>query len=803
MALDGTYFSSSYYLTANVDVANNWSGTALSHYQAYGASENRAPNSWFNAQYYRANNTDLSTFTALQLFEHYEDFGYKEGRAPSSTYANFDEATYLSTYSDLGTGGITTSTALNHYLVFGINENRVAKNDDGTSVSSSTGSTYTLTSATDTFTGTANNDTFVADRINESGVANVTTLNSTDTLVGGSGTDTLTANYDDALSPTISGIETFTISDTGGVTFNFVNVTGVTDLNIMASTGNVDLNNIAAIPTTIDIINQAVNVDLDFAAAAVSGSADVLALSVSSVTAGNIVTDTGIESISIASNGSSANTMATLDTDGGGTAGATKLTLTGAIGLTITAALDTEITTIDASAATAATTLSVGVNLLTYTGGTGNDNLTISAGGLLYGTTTADTLNAGTGTDTLVAVEGDVDDAALTKAASSITNFEAFAFSDALAADTYYLDYLGSGIVTYNLAVDSAANAVLRVNSASKLDAAAGIEHTGTLTVSTTGSATTDTLTVEMDDPAGATWGALTFTTFETVTINSIDSANAGATNATGAITFGTTAATEKLVVTGSEALTVGIVTADNIDASAFTGVLTMVTGNVAAGGMQVTGGSGADTLFGVAASSDILDGGAGADTINFTMHATVADRMTGGTGADTFVMATTASVTATEAVITDFTVADDNLDISITWVEGVTIFTTNWEDVDANSIAASDLTFGVVSADGASLSGTGADIVVLTGATYADSAAALTAIGAAGARTFTLGATLTADDGILLAYELTSGGVEIAGIASDASGATSAQFDGIEVIVTLLGLTSTTVQSANIDAIA
>ena len=402
-----------------------------------------------------------------------------------------------------------------------------------------------------------------------------------------------------------------------------------------------------------------------------------------------------------------------------------------------------------------------------------------------------------------MAVEGDVDDAALTKAASSITNFEAFAFSDALAADTYYLDYLGSGIVTYNLAVDSAANAVLRVNSASKLDAAAGIEHTGTLTVSTTGSATTDTLTVEMDDPAGATWGALTFTTFETVTINSIDSANAGATNATGAITFGTTAATEKLVVTGSEALTVGIVTADNIDASAFTGVLTMVTGNVAAGGMQVTGGSGADTLFGVAASSDILDGGAGADTINFTMHATVADRMTGGTGADTFVMATTASVTATEAVITDFTVADDNLDISITWVEGVTIFTTNWEDVDANSIAASDLTFGVVSADGASLSGTGADIVVLTGATYADSAAALTAIGAAGARTFTLGATLTADDGILLAYELTSGGVEIAGIASDASGATSAQFDGIEVIVTLLGLTSTTVQSANIDAIA
>ena len=76
MALTGTYFSATYYLTQNADVAANWSGSALAHYEGYGASEGRAPNSWFDAQYYRANSeAAVQSMTALEAFTHYEGFG--------------------------------------------------------------------------------------------------------------------------------------------------------------------------------------------------------------------------------------------------------------------------------------------------------------------------------------------------------------------------------------------------------------------------------------------------------------------------------------------------------------------------------------------------------------------------------------------------------------------------------------------------------------------------------------------------------------------------------------------------------
>jgi hypothetical protein len=106
----------------------------MEHYLQWGAGEDRAPNAWFDAQYYRANNPDLQSLTAVELFQHYELHGYAEARVPSAAYAKFDAAQYLADYSDLGTGGITAATALNHYLTFGLDEGRVGKNTDGTKV---------------------------------------------------------------------------------------------------------------------------------------------------------------------------------------------------------------------------------------------------------------------------------------------------------------------------------------------------------------------------------------------------------------------------------------------------------------------------------------------------------------------------------------------------------------------------------------------------------------------------------------------------------------------------------------------
>jgi Ca2+-binding RTX toxin-like protein len=121
-----------------------------------------------------------------------------EGRAPSATYANFDEAAYLADYSDLGTGGITADTALNHYLTFGIDEGRVGKNDNGTTISSNTGSTFTLTTGADALTGTEGNDTFVATEAS---------LSSADVLDGAGGTDTLRYASSGAAAVTESGFE--------------------------------------------------------------------------------------------------------------------------------------------------------------------------------------------------------------------------------------------------------------------------------------------------------------------------------------------------------------------------------------------------------------------------------------------------------------------------------------------------------------------------------------------------------------------------------------------------------------------
>ena len=190
-----------------------------------------------------------------------------------------------------------------------------------------------MTSGTDSgasFVGTAAADTFNADLINEFGVANVTTINSTDVIDGGAGNDTLNATYDDATSATVSNIETITLSGRAGVAFDFVNISGVTTLNMTAYSAAANLDNIAAIPTVLNVTNMAQDANIDFAAAAVSGSSDALAMTLQSVTAGTYTLDAGIETLSIASNGNSANTLTEIN------ASITSLTVTGSQNLTVT-----------------------------------------------------------------------------------------------------------------------------------------------------------------------------------------------------------------------------------------------------------------------------------------------------------------------------------------------------------------------------------------------------------------------------------------------------------------------------------
>ena len=114
------------------------------------------------------------------------------------------------------------------------------------------------------------------------------------------------------------------------------------------------------------------------------------------------------------------------------------------------------------------------------------------------------------------------------------------------------------------------------------------------------------------------------------------------------------TAASEKVVITGTEQLNLtGAVTANEVDASGFTQPLIMgaTTNPISGLGVTVTGGSGNDTLFG-SAGNDIVNGGAGADIINPLAGN---DIVSGGAGADTFRQSIATAAGVDRQTISDF----------------------------------------------------------------------------------------------------------------------------------------------------
>ena len=123
---------------------------------------------------------------------------------------------------------------------------------------------------------------------------------------------------------------------------------------------------------------------------------------------------------------------------------------------------------------------------------------------------------------------------------------------------------------------------------------------------SISGTGTSDTLTFDLNGvDLGA--GAMTYTGIETLTL-----ATSGTTRLDGAHTMTATAATEKMIITGTAGTVVlGNLTLDQIDSSGFSG--TSITMGIMGQMTMLTGGSGAETIIGSTAA-DTLSGGAGAD---------------------------------------------------------------------------------------------------------------------------------------------------------------------------------------------
>lgn len=576
-----------------------------------------------------------------------------------------------------------------------------------------------ITPATD---GTSGDDTYSAPLLFNAPTGDSRpTLQTGDNANGGDGADVLNAQFNftavTTVAPTLTAIETLNITDFGTAATTLAGnaITGATAINLSNST-NGNVFTVANLPTiaSLGMTNQAIGATLSFVTAATSGATDSETVTLNGLTgAGTTLTLTtgttnGFETLNIVSN-TTASSFSDIAMNG---TTLTTVNVSGNANLTITTSLDANVTTVNASTATGAVNLTqANAGVFTFTGGAGNDTITLGA---TYGST--DTLDGGGGTgDTL-----GVDSAAAVAAASTqsnVTNFEALTITDALAGAITPARF-GAGVTTVNLAVGFGGGS-MTVPSGTNITfgaAATNPAGTGTGGVTVSGSGVTDTVTFTVND---CDMGAFAITTTGVETLNVVSngdldgSAASGAANVFGAaLTMTATAASERLAITGATQLTItGAVTADVIDASAFTGALVMSA--VSTGATSVTGGSGNDTLYGTA-GADVLNGGAGNDTF---LGGVGADIITTGSGIDHVSMV----VADVGDIITDFTPGTDKFD-----------WNTALSSTDASITTPSAATAFQSAAAGTAIAAT-TTVFELTGTTVASQTAAnvVTALGA------------------------------------------------------------------------
>lgn len=537
------------------------------------------------------------------------------------------------------------------------------------------GVTIDFTLGVDNLSGTGGTDTFEALlAFNAPTGDNRATLQSSDRANGGDETDTLNVQLDaDAaganatLSPTLTAIEIWNINDFGTVggfatTLSAINSTGLAEINSVNSTDDaVTVTNVNSV-VDFGVSNSTSDLNVTFISPATNANNDSSTLTLNGARAGvtvNITTPVnGFETFNVASQGAAANVLDALTQTTGTTL--TALNVSGSQKLTITAALNTTLTTVNASTATGDTNLNLTGNALNviFTGGSGNDTVNFAAG---Y--TTADTVNGGTGTNTLGlnAVQATV----VTNQAN-VTGIQNIQIVDTLLGGNVDVTKFGA-----TDAILDTTGAVLLLNLPSTVTLAAGNR---TLTLNNddvndamntvvTGVGTADTLTVNVnnsDQSFAAT--AHTFTGAETVNFvsgNGSDGTAAdGNVNQALNIILTPTIGTGTLNFTGSVAVTIAQgITSGVINAGALGGAFTheTTTGSLGVVGGSVIGSAFADELVG-GTGNDGISGGDGNDQIKGNNGA---DILTGGGGTDRFFFDATTQFGDT---LIDFTAATDKV---------------------------------------------------------------------------------------------------------------------------------------------
>ena len=559
---------------------------------------------------------------------------------------------------------------------------------------------FTLTTGSDNLPGTSNNDTFNA-LIDQATAAN-STINASDIISGGAGSDTLTitgvgTTLDVLNSATVTGIETVNIRATTANSLNASAISGLTAVNSTGA-GTVLVTNLAA-GASIGIVGNGslVQGEVAFAPATaasaitlnISGGVAQTAANVGITAAATIAAGaaTGTATTATVNSTGAANTTGIIDlanatltsvtinaatnltanflsqaTDQVATGGT--LTVSGAATLvTLSAALDNDLATINASGMTAggiSATLGT-LQTITVTGGAGAD--TITTGAVL----TTGTVNAGAGTDIL----GVAADAHITATVGAkYTNFETLRLTSGVTVDASNvagitaIETLGVATVT-NMTATQAASVTMRANAtagtadALNLQLAAQSGTSDALTI-TAGLGTTTTGALDI--------AALTVTGFEILNLRAApgptSTAGAGGagdrtTNITGTIT-GATLREINLTGTAVNIANVATTVPVTINGSALTGdgrSASTQAGLTVAGsavvGSTITGSAVRD-VFTIGAEGSAYNGGDGNDSITTTVALLVADGVTdgtinGGNGTDTLTVSDTTGVTLTD----------------------------------------------------------------------------------------------------------------------------------------------------------
>lgn len=568
-----------------------------------------------------------------------------QNRVTIANYYTFSSTTPSSTLSTLTAvlSGVTSTTDVSDPGVY-----LETVTDPGVT----TGQTYTLTSGVDTLLGSTGNDTFIADNSNTA----VTSV--ADSVTGGAGTDTLKIYSKAATAntlPTMSSIENLYIQgDNQGIDVSAV--TGLTALELDAYT---------AAGKTYTVNNQAVTLSnlatgVATTIAGNSSTAQALTLSKFGTTASAVVdlSGTKVAAVTLTSTGAvgtGSNQVTLTDT---GVKAAT-ITINGDAALTATIGggaaagfVSTGITSIDASAATAATTLSMAVgtggathsNLATtfaYKGGTANDSFDVSLAGVAGGAITAAQMNAmtfngGTGTDTLIVTN------AIATGTTALTSLTAIENIGVLNGNGTINMANFSGVTGVTLTGTAAGGiTVNNLGSAGTLAQGTSIDGANALTVNATGTTTADTLTWTVGSATaalGANTGAVTINGYETITLTSQGAAN---TLGAGGITLAASAGgNEALSIVATKDLTLaGAVTLSGASTSVgISGAGAVVVSGVLTSGSVTNTGTGAFTATG---ANKVLNFDASANTaaVSFTNSAaTSAAIMKGGDGGVTFV---------------------------------------------------------------------------------------------------------------------------------------------------------------------